>query len=71
MISNFECYTGETDLVQHLRAYQVKTTVHSQDDYLISRVFLSSLKGFALDWFYSLPSRSLRNFEDVSDAFFN
>ena len=35
------------------------------------RVFSSNLKGVALDWFYSLPSRSLQKFEEFSDAFFN
>jgi len=45
--------------------------VHSHNDYLMCWVFPSSLKGVALDWFYSLLSQSLRNFEEVSNAFFN
>jgi len=44
--------------------------VHSHDDLLMCWVFPSSLKGVALDWFYSLPSRSLWNFEEVSDVFY-
>jgi len=64
------CHTGVTDLVQHLRAYLVKITVHSNDD-LMCRVFPSCLKGVALDWFYSLLSRSLQSFEVVSCALFN
>ena len=31
--------------------------------------FPSSLKGAASNWFYSLPSHSLCNFEEVSEAF--
>jgi len=46
-------------------------TVYSHDDLLMYRVFPSSLKGVALDCFYTLPSWSLRSFEEVSDAFFN
>jgi len=45
--------------------------IHSHDDLLMGRAFLSSLKEVALDWFYSLPSQSLLTFEEVSDAFFN
>ena len=30
--------------------------------------FLSSLKGVVSDWFYSLPSRSLHNFEEITEA---
>ena len=47
-IPNFECYTGVTDPVQHLRTYEVKMVVHSHNDYLICRVFPFSLKGITL-----------------------
>ena len=49
----FDYYTEATDPVQHLWAYQVKMAVHSHNDYLMCRVFPSSLKGVTLDWFYS------------------
>ena len=42
--------------------------IHSHDDTLLSRVFPSSLKGAAYDWFYSLPGQSLRNFEEIKQA---
>jgi len=71
VVPSFDCYTRETDPVQHLRAYQVRMAVHSYDDHLLCRVFSSSLRGVVLDWFYSLQSRSLRTFEEVSNAFFN
>jgi len=54
--TEFHCYTEATGPIQHLRTYQVKITVHSHDDYLISQASPSSLQGLALDWFYSLPS---------------
>ena len=71
VISSFDCYTGVTDLVQHLRAYQVKMVIHSNDDLFMCQVFPSSLKGVALDGLYSLLSRSLWDFEEVSDVFYN
>ena len=43
--------------------------VHSHDDFLMCRVFPSSLKGVALNWFYTFPLRSLRSFEEISNAF--
>ena len=49
VIPNFDCCTGVTDPVKHLRVYQVKMTVHSHDDLLMCLVFSSSLKGVALD----------------------
>jgi len=71
VILSLNCYTGVTDPIQYVRAYQVKMAVHSHDDLLLCRVFPCSLKGVALDWFYSLLSQPLLNIEKVSDAFFN
>ena len=59
MMPSFECYSGATDPIQHLHQYQDKMAVHSHDDLLLSRVFPSSLKGAAYDWFYTLPKQSL------------
>ena len=60
VMPSFEYNSRATDLIQHLRQYQDKMVVLSHDDALLSRVFPSSLKGVAYDWFYSLPSQSLR-----------
>jgi len=65
VIPNFEHYLGVTDLIQHFCQYQDKMVVHSHDDALLSCLFPSSLKGAAYDWLYSLPSKSLQDFEDV------
>ena len=46
-------------------------TVYSHDDLFMSRVFPSGLKGITSDWFYSLSSHSLGDFEEVRQAFFN
>jgi len=45
--------------------------VHSHDDFLLSRVFLSVLKGVAYDWFYTLSRQSIRSSEEVKQAFYH
>ena len=70
VMSSFDLYSRVTDPIQHLRHYQNKMTVYSHDD-LMSRVFPSSVKGVASYWFYSHPSHSLQDFEEVRQAFYN
>ena len=41
IISSFDCYTRDTNPVQHPRAYQVKTAVRSHDVPLMFDCFLS------------------------------
>ena len=43
--------------------------VYSCNDPLMCLTFPFSLKGVASDWFYSLPTHSLHNFEEVTEAF--
>ena len=70
-MSSFECYSKAIDPNQYLRQYQDKIVVHSHDDLLMSRVFLSSLKGAAYGWFYTLPRQSLWSFEEVKHALYH
>jgi hypothetical protein len=55
--------------MQYLRHYQDKMAVYSYDDGLLCRMFPSSLKGLASDWFYSLKPGTLHTFEQVAQAF--
>ena len=48
MMPNFECYSRETDLIQHLHQHQDKMVIHSHDDLFLSHVIPSSLKGCCL-----------------------
>ena len=59
---SFEYYCGSSDPMQHLRHYQDKMDVYSYDDGLLCRMFPSSLKGLASDWFYSLKTGTLHTF---------
>ena len=43
--------------------------IYSHYDPLTCLTFLSSLKGVASNWFYSLSSHSLHNFEEIIKAF--
>ena len=62
---NFDLYSRATNPIQYLRHYQDKMVVYSHNDLLMSQLFPSNLKRVASDWFYSLPSHSLRDFEEV------
>ena len=67
--STFDYYSGASKSVQHIRHFLDKTIVHSCNDALMCLTFLSSLKGVASDWFYSLLPHSLCNFEEVTEEF--
>ena len=54
MILTFECYSGQSDPIWHLRQYQDKTVIYTWSDPILCRIFPSSVKGLASDWFYSL-----------------
>ena len=71
VMPSFECYAGAIDPIQHLCQYQDNMVVHFQDDFLMSRLFPSSLKGAAYDWFYTLPRQSLWSFEEVKQVFYH
>ena len=45
--------------------------VYSRNDPLMCLTFLSCLKGVFSDWFYSLPPRSLYNFDEITKVFPN
>ena len=68
-VPTFEYYNGTSDPMQHLRHYQDKMAVYSYSDALLCRMFPSSLKGLASDWFYSLKPGSISSFEQVARTF--
>jgi len=67
----FDNYLGTSDPLLHLCQYQDKMAVYTHDDLLLCRAFPSSLKGIAYHWFYLLLRNLLRNFHEVTDAFYN
>jgi len=71
MMPSFDHYSGTSDPLLHLRQYQDKMAIHAHNELLLYRAFPSSLKGVAYHWFYLLPMKSLQNFHEVTDAFYN
>ena len=65
----FGYYSGTSDPVQHIRHLRDKMVFYSRNDPLMCLIFQSSLKGVALNWFYSLSLHSLDNFDEVTKAF--
>ena len=43
--------------------------IYARNDLILCRIFPSSLKGVASNWFYSLPSRSSHKFKDLIKLF--
>jgi len=64
----FNYYSVVHDLVQHIRHFRDKMIINSHNNLIICLTFLSILKVITSDWFYSLPQRSLHNFEEVTKA---
>jgi len=68
---SFNLHSGAIDPIQHLRHYQDKMALYSHNDLLMSWVFPSSFKGVSSEWFYSLLSHSLQDFDEVKQSFYN
>ena len=45
MIPTFDCYSDQSDLIQHLRQYQDKMVIYSINDSILCRIFPSGMKG--------------------------
>ena len=69
MILTFDCYSGQSGSVQHLRHYQDKVVIHSRNDSILYRIFPSNLKGVDSDWLYSLQPCSIHSFGDLTRLF--
>ncbi|XP_014522255.1 uncharacterized protein LOC106778781 [Vigna radiata var. radiata] len=64
-----EKYGGTSDPVKHLRSFVDAMAVYSSDELVWCRVFSLSLKDEALDWFHSLPPRSIDGFVTLRQLF--
>ena len=66
---NFTLYTGRSDLVEHVSHFNQKMTVHSKDETLMYKIFLSSLGPVVMRWFNSLRENSINSFKKLTRAF--
>ncbi|KAK3225385.1 hypothetical protein Dsin_005247 [Dipteronia sinensis] len=64
-----EQFKANTDPQEHVRRYQSVTVQYDYDDVLLCRMFPQTLGDHGSRWFGGLVSRSIRNFEELIQAF--
>ena len=69
LVPKFSVYDGFSDPFDHIMHYQQLMTLDIGNDMLLYKVFPASLQGQALSWFHRLPTNSVDNFRDLSEAF--
>ena len=65
----FAMYNGRTDPVELVSQFKQKMAVHSQDEALLCRVFLSSLGSMPMRWFDGLKINSISSFRKLTQSF--
>lgn len=68
-IPSFTMYTGTSDADRHLKHYTTKMLMHSANDFIMCKSFPGTLDESALDWFSSLPPRSINSFSQLGKLF--
>ena len=66
---SFNSYGGKTDPVEHVSHYIQMMSLHSHNDALMCKVFLSSLGPTALRWFNGLRKGSIKFFAELTQEF--
>ena len=62
-------YNGRTNLVEHVSHFNQKMVMHSKNESLMCKVFLSSLGPVAMRWFEGLGAGSIGSFKELTQAF--
>ena len=62
----FSLYNGQTDPVEHVSHFNQKMAVHSKDEALMCKIFLSSLGPMAMRWFNGLRANSIDSFKKLT-----
>ena len=65
----FAMYNGRTKPVEHMSQFKKKMVVHSQDEALLCRVFLSSVGPMQMRWFDGLRTNSISSFKKLTQSF--
>ena len=65
----FAMYNGQMDPIEHVSQFKQKMAVHSQDEVLMCRVFLSSLGSMPMRWFDGLRTNSINSFKKLTQSF--
>ena len=67
--STFTIYNGRIDPVEYVSHFNQKMVVHSKNEALLYKVFLSSLGPVAMRWFDGLRAGSIDFFKELTRAF--
>ena len=65
----FNVYNGQTDPVEHVSQFNQRMAVHSKNEALMCKVFLSSLGLVAMRWFNDLKMNSIDSYKQLTQAF--
>nr|KYP36950.1 hypothetical protein KK1_041889 [Cajanus cajan] len=55
-------YDGTMDPDKHIDLYTTQVNLYTNNDAILCRVFPTSLKGVALNWYTQLPAESIDSF---------
>nr|KYP64443.1 hypothetical protein KK1_019040 [Cajanus cajan] len=62
-------YDGTTDPDEHIDLYTTQVNLYTNNDAILCRVFPTSLKGAALNWYTQLPAESINSFSTLVRRF--
>ena len=62
-------YNGQTDPVEHVSQFNQRMAVHSKDEALMCKVFLSNLGPMVMRWFDILQPNFIGSFKQLTQAF--
>ena len=65
----FTMYNSRMDPMEHVSHFNQRMTIHSKNETLICKVFLSSLGPMAMRWFNGLREGSISSFKELTRAF--
>nr|XP_023871782.1 uncharacterized protein LOC111984380 [Quercus suber] len=68
-LPQLEPFDGLKDPQDHLNAFKMTLGLQQPPDEILCRSFPTTLKGAAREWFTKLPTSSIDNFEQLSNAF--
>ncbi|XP_070665212.1 uncharacterized protein [Malus domestica] len=66
---HFTSFKGDENPKSHLKHYRSAMILYQNNDVLMCKIFATTLQSEAQDWFYTLPSQSIRNFYELSLVF--
>ena len=68
-LPQLESFDGLKDPQDHLNTFKTTLRLQQPPDEILCRSFPTTLKGTAKEWFTKLPTSSVDNFEQLSNAF--